>query len=243
MRASPALLIAAIAWSAAAAQPAFALQSDYSTKETRALMHAYAKCVVDRKPAKASEAILANVDSGTIVRRYGMLINGECLAREARDSVKMSFSGDLYHYALAEALVNRELGDLTLPDLSGLPRLSHREPGEEPREVTAAGKKLSKRKFEEARNGYAKSVAYSFLSKYGECVVRLNPAGAKALLLTAADSQDETARFAALRPALASCMPEGNTIRFGRTALRGSIAINYYRLAHAARAVATKASS
>jgi len=172
-----------------------------------------------------------------------MLIIDDCLAREARQSVMMRFSGDLYRYALADALVNRELAAHTMPDLSTLPRLDHREPGEEPREVTAAGKKLSKKKFEDAKKGYAQTVAYAFLSKYGECVSRLNPGGAKALLLTAADSQEETARFGALRPALERCMPEGNTIRFGRTALRGSLAINYYRLSHAVRAAVTKAAS
>jgi hypothetical protein len=206
-------------------------------------MHAYARCVVDRKPAKASEALLANVDQGTIIRRYGMLIIGDCLAREARPGVRMSFSGDLYHYALAEALVSREFAAHTMPDLSALPRLHHREPGEEPREVNAAGKKLSEKKFAAAKKDHGEAVAFAFLSKYGECVVRLNSGGAKALLLAGADSQDETARFAALRPVLERCMPEGNTIRFGRTALRGSIAINYYRLAHAARAAQTKAAS
>jgi hypothetical protein len=234
------LVVAALAVSAAAA-PVFAFQSDYSTKETRALMHAYAKCVVGRKPAKASQALLRNVDNGTILREYRALIIGECLVRETSMDAQMSFKGDLYRYALADALVNRELAAQDPPDLSMLPRLDHNEPGEAPREVTPAGKKLSKKKFEDAKKGYDQGVAYAFLSKYGECVVRLEPRGSKALLLTAPDSQEETAGFVTLRAALSTCMPEGSTVRFGRTALRGSIAINYYRLAHAARAAATKA--
>ena len=225
----------------AVVSPALALQSDYSTKETRALMHAYARCVVARKPAQASAALLRNVDNGTILREYRTLIIGDCLAREARATATMSFSGDLYRYALADALVSRELAAHDAPNVSALPRLDHREPKGEPQEVTADGKKLSKKKFEEAKKDHSQMVAYTFLSRYGECVVRVDVGGAKALLLTAPDSPEETARFGALRPALARCMPEGETLRFGRTALRGSIAINYYRLGHAARAAATKA--
>ena len=54
--------------------------------------------------------------------------------------------------------------------------------------------------------------------------------------MTAPDSAEEAARFGALRPALAHCLSEGETLRSGKAALRGSIAVNYYRLAHAARA-------
>ncbi len=55
---------AAILFSAAllATMPAHALQREFSTKETRALTHAYAKCVVDRQAKKASEALLENAD-------------------------------------------------------------------------------------------------------------------------------------------------------------------------------------
>ena len=228
--------------SAIAATPAAALQNDYSTKETRALMHAYAKCVVRRQAAKASEALRINADNGTIARKYGMLISGECLGRETVGGVKMSFSGDLYRYALADAMVNHELAAHEMPELSTLPRLDHREPGEAPSEIAASGRKLSGKKLEEARLGHSRAVAYAFLSKYGECIVRVDSRGSKSLLLTVPDSQEETAGFNALRPALATCMPEGSTVRFGRTALRGSVAINYYRLAHAARAAVAKAS-
>jgi hypothetical protein len=80
-------------------------------------------------------------------------------------------------------------------------------------------------------------VAYAFLSHYGECIVRADTAGAKALLLATPDSADEAARFAALGPSLSRCLPEGTTLRFGKVTLRGSVAINYYRLAYAARAM------
>ena len=233
--------LAAIASIAPAGSPAVAAPSDLSTKETRALMHAYARCVVDRRAAKASEALLGNVGNDVILRQYPMLVIGDCLAREARANATMSFSGDLYRYALADALVAKELAAQEPPELSAVPRLAHLEPGAEPGETTVTGKKLSKRKLEEARKDHRERVAVAFLSKYGECVVRVDPRGSKALLLAAPDSPEESQRFGALRPALARCMPEGSTLSFGRTTLRGTIAINYYRLAHAAKVPLTKA--
>lgn len=229
-------LVFGMAW----AQPSRA-QSDYSTKETRALMHAYAKCVVKRQGRRASQAIVANADNGTILRDYKMLIVDACLSREVATTTEMRFSGDLYRYALADALVNAELALGDAPDLTPVPRLAHREPGEAPTTVTPRGKKIGKRKYEEAITDYRQTVAYLFLSKYGECVARLSPAAARALLLAAPDSSEEATRFQALRPALESCMPEGETLKFGKVALRGTIAINYYRLAKAASTPPPKA--
>lgn len=212
--------------------------ADYSTKETRALTHAYAQCVVKRQPTKASEAIVANVRTSVILREYRMLIRPECLTRETRQTTQMRFAGDLYRYALADALVDRELAARPVPDLEAVPRLAHHDPGPPPQEVDSKGRKLGKRKLETARLHYSRDAAFAFLSLYGECVVRADPAGARALLVTAPDSAEETVRFDALRPTFSRCLPEGQTLRFGKVALRGSVAINYYRLAHAARASA-----
>jgi hypothetical protein len=212
--------------------------ADYSTKETRALTHAYAQCVVRRQPAKAAEAIAANVGTGAILRDYGMLIRPECLTREVKQTTRIRFGGDLYRYALADALVNRELAAQPAPNLDSVPRLDHHDPGEPPKEVDSKGRKLSKRKLEAARESYGRDAAFAFLSVYGECIVRADTEGARSLLATTPDSAEEAARFAALGPTLSRCLPEGKTLRFGKVALRGSVAINYYRLAHAARASA-----
>jgi hypothetical protein len=264
----PAIRLCALAWLALVA-PALVAQplsvaeewedADYSTKETRALTHGYAQCVVKRQPAKASQAILANVDNRTMLRDYGKLILGECLESRISVATQMRFTGDLYRYALADALVNRELAAQPVPALDAVPRLEHRNPGPPPgpdpalvtpaspdgrdsgRRTKRKDAKLSQRKFEEARLNWNRDVAYAFLSHYGECVVRADTAGAKALLVTKPDSAEEAARFAALRPAFSECLPADRTLRFGKVALRGSVAINYYRLAHAARAPAAGA--
>ena len=97
--------------------------ADFSTREIRAITHGYAKCVVAKHGAKASRALIENLDNSALRRRYPMLIDGDCLVRQTRTSAKMRFDGDLYRYALADALVNRELASASPPVLDGIPRL------------------------------------------------------------------------------------------------------------------------
>lgn len=87
--------------------------------------------------------------------------------------------------------------------------------------------------------GFDEAQSFWVLGKYGECVVRTNPAAAKALLLTRVETSGEARAFDALRQALGECLPEGKTLAFGKLVLRGTIAVNYYRVAHAAHSSAT----
>ena len=217
------------------AAPALAGDSDYSTRETRALTHAYAQCVVKRRTAVASEALLANVDNTTLMRRYSTLIVPACLDRHAPRGTQMSFAGDLYRYALADALVNREFAALPAPDFGSVAPLAHRAVPQPAEASGAKARRLSRDAAARAAASADEAEASHFLALYGECLVRAAPSEARALLLTVPDSTDEAARFAALHPSLRACLPETRTVSFGKTALRGTIAINYYRLAHAAR--------
>jgi hypothetical protein len=213
-------------------------RDDYSTRESRALMHAYAKCVVKRESRRAAEALIRNADNGTILRDYEDLVIEDCLSREVQVTTKMTFGGDLYRYALADALVNRELADRPIPDLAAVPPLSHWALPEPPAPPPPGAKKSARKRYEKNRKDYEEGVGLTFLSRYGECIVRTNPEDAKALLLTTPDSPDEASHFDALRAAFATCLAQGRTYRFTRTVLRGSIAINYYRLARPAQAAA-----
>ncbi|HEY0149453.1 MAG TPA: hypothetical protein VGB70_10675 [Allosphingosinicella sp.] len=222
--------------SMSAAEPAD--QNELSTRETRLVIHNYATCVVKQHPLKASEAIQRNVGNAAMMRDYPKLFDGDCLTRSPFEALEARFSGDLYRYAIADALVRRDLADFTQNDFENLPRLDHRDPGRPPSEIDEKGKKRSGKNFKAAIDGYNQSEAFSFLSRYGECVARVNPAAAQALLLTKPDSAEEATRFKALVPAFGTCLPEGQTLSFGKVTLRGTIAVNYYRLATAARAAA-----
>ena len=231
--------ILAVAASAAAVAAPQSGDSDLSTKEIRAVVHAYAKCVIERRPALAAEAIQRNVSNAILYKSYPKLIDGGCLKSSPHEQLTARFGGDLYRYALADALVNRDLARFSGNDFSALPKLDHRVPGEAPTRITAKGKKLSAKQYDEAVKSYDEERSFAYLSMYGECVVRIAPLQAQALLLTRPDSPEESVRFRSLSPALSSCLPEGATLKFGKVTLRGTIAINYYRLAMAARAAAT----
>ena len=221
--------------------PPPAAAEEFSPEKTRQVMAGYAECVVKRRPDMASEAILANVDNHVIARKYRQLIVPDCLNNAAGFGTEMRFGGDLYRYALADALISLEMADQPVPDLSAVPQLEHPAPPEKPSEFKKSGKRLSKRAYADKLKDYAEDFAFAFLSRYGECVVRTDPSGARALALSAATSEAEKARFRALQPALGACLEAGQKLEFGMAALRGAIAINYYRLAHAARGTVTKA--
>jgi hypothetical protein len=218
---------------AAAAAAAPADESDLSLKETRRLLQDYGMCIVKGRHAAASRAILANVSNRELMNHYSALIDGNCLPRQPGMVLKVRFTGDQYRYALADALVRSEFA-AGAPDISAVPPLTHRDPGSPPNQVLPNGKLMNARKFAALVANYQEGQALQFVSVFGECTVRKNPAGARALILTKPDTPAETAAFSALGEALATCLPEGRTLSFGRVALRGTLAINYYRLAKAA---------
>lgn len=233
------VLFGAVAIAVSSASAA-ALGGDYSPGETRRIANDYGKCVVARHPGAASEALLGDLSNGEIMRRYGVLIDGDCLVRSTHASAKMSFTGDLYRYALADALVARELALLPPPDLSSVPPLERRALPDLPAPPPANSSKADQRRYERGVNDLKQTQAFLALGELGECVVRLSPAGAKTLLSTEPETPAEAGGFDALRPAIAQCLPEGRTLALGKLVLRGTIALNYYRLAHAARSASNQ---
>lgn len=218
----------------AAAVAAQGPESDYSIGETRKLIHAYGTCIVKKQPARASEAVLRNLGNSDLLRAYPQLIDGACLSQQAGRGVLARFKGDQYRYALAEGLVRRTSAE-ALAQLDAVPRLEHRDAGEAPSKLDKKGRPLKPARYEAALLAHQQAEAYAYLSRYGECVVRSDPAGARALLFSDPLTSEENNRFSALRTALGTCLPEGATLQFGKLALRGTIAVNYYRLALAAR--------
>lgn len=219
-------------WAASIATAA----SDYSVTETRRIAYDYARCVIGnaRNAAAASDVLLGNVDNDTIKTKYGRLIDGNCLVSTIHAGGQMKFPADLYDYALADALVGRELAALPVPNLSNVAPLERRKLPPEPAPPPANAGKSEKARYAKALKDFDDAKSLRALGEYGECIVRTNPAGAKALLLTRPETAAETSSFDALRDAFAQCLPEGRTLSFGKVVLRGTIAVNYYRLAQAA---------
>ena len=233
------LLAAALALAPAGKAP----NSDYSVAQIRKLTDDYAACVVKRRPAEAARMLLADIDNGTMYQDYGRLIDGGCLPRRTGGIFKVTFAGDLYRYALADALVQRELVARSAPDLTAVPPLAQRTPRADPPTLDPAAGRAAKSKHEAALKAHDDAAAAAYLARYGECVVRRDAGGARALLAARPTTEEEGAAFAALRPVLGQCLAAGRTLGFSKSALRGTIAVNYYRLARAAGLVPARRGS
>lgn len=221
-----------------AAMPTSADSKD--DQRTRKLMHDYARCVIRSSHDQAAEAILSNADNSTIMKRYSGLVNGECLGRIA-PGAEMRFGGDLYRYALADALVSADYAASGESDFSNRLPLAHL-PMREHSELDASLASIkSARRRKEAEDSFSKANGVAWLSRYGECVARASPVKARLWLLTPPDTPEETSRINDMRPAFSRCLGDG-TLKFNRITIRGTVAINYYRLARAtARPIAGKA--
>lgn len=195
----------------------------------------YGDCVVNRYPKQASEALLTNIDDEKLIRRKGVLIISDCIMPVKGTMRMMMLQADRVRYAIADALVKRELANRPVPRVSAIPALEHWDTGPAPSAVSPAGKNLGKAEFEAALRKYREKSAFTAFSRFGECVVRADAQAAKALLATWPESKPEVTAFQQLRPALAGCLPQGQTIAFTKLSLRGTVAVNYYRLAAAAR--------
>lgn len=224
-------IVAIASATASAADP----YTDVSVRETRVIAYDYAKCVVRRHADSASAALLSDVDNGTMMRSHADLIDGDCLVQTMHSGAKMKFPGDLYRYALADALIARELSAAAIIDSSNIAPLQRRNSPDRPAPPPVNANKSDRAKYERAMENFYEAQSFRALGEYGECVVRTNPAGARDLLLTRPESAGENSRFDALHPALAECLPPGKTLTFGKLVLRGTIAVNYYRLAHSPR--------
>lgn len=211
-------------WAAAAAVSAREEQA------ARKITYGYARCVVRHHHALAAKAILADEGNGTIMHDYAALIDSGCLALTA-GGVKVTFGGDLYRYALADALVNLDFAAAGPTDLSDRPPLPHLfSPSNEEYE-TAVANARGKRAKAEVRSSLDQRRDIVWLSRYGECVVRADPADARLWLLTPPGIPAEAGRIDALKPAFSQCLT--GTLTFNRTTMRGTVALNYYRLAMA----------
>ena len=221
-------MVAAVAMGLAASSSAFA-ETVFTEKQTREIAYKFGKCVVSRHAGGASKAILRNADNEELRRHYSALIDPGCLNPGGR----LIFPGDFYRYALADALVARELATVPAPDLTNVPPLDHGAVPIPPVAPPTYANAVDKFRYQVALKKAQETQTFRTLRQYGECVVRESPANAKALLMTEPVSPGESDRFEALQPALSACAAT-ETMRVSKFLLRGAIALSYYRLAQAA---------
>lgn len=215
-------------------------------KALRQGMADYGSCIVKYEPAKAREFVL----SGGFVSRRNQdeqaLLSTECMPGEdllrvaMGDQKGLSSRGKLrlpdvmIRWAIAQALFDREAASITATNFASVPALTYEEPY--PVSTTDRdGNTLSDKRIALQRQKFEEKAADVTMAKLGECVARMDGAGTRAVLLTALDTPEELASLKAVTSAIGNCLPKGQTLKFDRMSLRGSLAVAYYRLASAAQ--------
>lgn len=217
----------------------FANGEQEDTREVRLIGVRYADCVVKKQAAAASAYVLtygSEVDPKTRRRLAEKVTDGTCLMDAARSfgGVQMRFPANTLRYTLADALFRAQPPSQPLVIPPTLPELAHSSYNQA-EYLAAMAKDPQSRRAQELALQRSQAIAAIFLSSFGECVVRATPAGAHALLRSSVLSPEENRAFVALRPAFAQCLDAGQNLTMNKAILRGTIALNHYRLAQALR--------
>lgn len=228
------LIIGVICCAVLVPQAGLADDKPAETAKNRQIMLDYAKCVVKQRHDRVAEAILSNVDNDMIQRQYRDLIRPDCLVKAAGGDAAMKFGGDLYRYALADALVNADFAKAPNQDFSNRLPLSHLPLPDRAAFDLQLAEVKDKRQRDAMEKGFGKAAGTAWLSNYGECIVRQQPEKARLWLLTSPGVPEEMSRINDIASAFAPCLPaSAGKVRFSRTTMRGAVAINYYRLSMA----------
>lgn len=242
LRASLAAL-ACFAASPLLAEAKQAIPADLDRLEDRTAIARFGDCIVAHNPAAAAHILQANYTFDQALAQYPELIAAECEALWT-SSRPLRARAYLVQFAIAESLVRAETVTLTREDLGDQPPLRHRIFG--PRDGLDAA--LAKFEGEALRVRIEEAAAIT--TRFGECVVRQNSEGSRALLSTLPNTAEEQAAFEALLKAnkvcarnLAAGKPCGLGCRewfidFTRVSYRGGVAVSYYRLVHSTPAFA-----
>ena len=227
MKVLPALLACIMA---APAAPAAAGQtSSDDLHKAQSDVQSYATCIVRFHKEDAKAALLENDDNVQLYSRHRNLIDPSCLP----SGVEFQFRGDHLRYALAEALILRDFkdrGPSDFADRAPLTQLRFPDAIRPDGSFEYAGISIPGSR---AQDAYNTLLAAAELSRYGECIVRAKPAEARLWALAEPDSSEEPSRIADLAATFDACLvPPGATLKIPRETLRGSVALNYYRLAY-----------
>lgn len=193
----------------------------------------FATCVVSKNRALASQYVLDR-SSLDFESRYEPLLDNACVRQTAGpvDEEALKKASETMRFALAEALLGAEIDRIDPTALTQAQQLPV------PRVVAAryepeVGKPYSLDELNALNEQRRKDEAAVVMYRFGECVVRTNPVGARAILQAAPDSSAEMKAVQAHMPALSNCVERGAQFRLDRAQLRGALALAYYTLAHA----------
>lgn len=212
-------------WIAIAPAPAWS--RTLSPEQTAQLAQRFAACIVKQMPSRAWRLIVEHDRTQRDVAQRLRFDDINCL-REVQGGLRFPLYA--LHYVLARELFMKYLAAGPVPAFEGVAPLDHRPPDPldesklPPDRVRAAELRQS---WQLLQVGYV-------MSRYTECIVRQNPQATFSWLRTADGSAEAQSAIDALRPALAGCLPAGETARVSREGLRSALTLSYARLAVAA---------
>jgi hypothetical protein len=199
----------------------------YTDPEARQVLADYSKCVVQNARKQAEAVVLSTPKNRASRADFAAVIRPDCLGHG-----RLSLPGGFIRYGLAEALVRQEYRHGLPADIDEAAPLEHPRVNDAPLQPKPGMKQNVLEALERSR---ANAVGEYNLSVLGECVARKNPQGSLQLVLSWADTDDETRALGALTQSIADCLDPGETATLDRTSLRGAIALELYRLAKAPR--------
>jgi hypothetical protein len=204
-----------------------------STQQTRSISANYADCVVKKSAPQARGAIAELAGNLVVQKKYRRLIDSSCMGQVTNDTSAggIAFGGDTFFYTMADALIRKDYSQSGPTDFSAVTQLVHRQKLPDP--SASDLEKMNKREQADIEKDVNRVNTFSTLSRFGECAVRGNPEASRQLSLTDVGSTSEREKFNQLVPALAKCLEPGATAKFSPALLRGTIALNYFRLAYA----------
>jgi hypothetical protein len=208
----------------------------FSDADLRQIYKEYGECIVARFPRQASAALLQNIDDQTLIKKKGVLIIGDCLKPPKGVRTSLNLQADRVRYAIADALVRTELSQVGPPDVKSVPALALWDVSQPPSAKSPSGRPLRNADYQAELQEYQEKMAFRAFAIFGECVVRADAASSRSLLATQPETRAEDTAFAQLQGALSACLPAGKKLAFTKQSLRGTIAVNYYRLAKASLA-------
>jgi hypothetical protein len=214
------LSVAVVAAVAIAAKP-----SRYDpTPEMRRDVAKYAACVAKLRPQVATRVVLQRSDR-QLDRDYERIRLSTCVPGF---NLRIYMSAGMEQFVLADALIRAK--HMTLPaDLSTIPPLNQ---GSSRSEIARALSAKGKRATDSEKRDAMRAAVATEISRFGECVVRASPQGAQRLLQTDVTSPEEEMAFRGLSKAFGACLDKGQQVTLPKDVVRGTIAFNYFRLAH-----------
>jgi|UPI000687A82F hypothetical protein len=210
---------------------------EFAADQARRIQAGFGECVVKKQPELTKEFVLKpRYEKDDLRKIFPKIGDGWCLLQAADSTGSlMRFPGDTLRYTFADVLIRKEFTN-GAPNIADAGPIQH-APLVEGDYLPSPRRKASAAELEELALNRQKALVAIYLSKFGECVVRSNPVASYQLINSKILTPEESAAFTALAPSFGPCVEAGQSFKLDKSAVRGTIAMNLYRLAHAPRVV------